>query len=61
VYRLRKYVRRNRRLLVVAGLFTVVLVASTAVSAWLAIEAVRARKLADERLANESEARRAAA
>jgi serine/threonine protein kinase len=39
VYRLQKYVRRNRRLLAVAGMFAVVLVAATALSTWQAIKA----------------------
>jgi serine/threonine protein kinase len=38
-YRLRKYWRRNRRVLVTAGLFAAVLVAATAVSIWQAAKA----------------------
>jgi serine/threonine protein kinase len=47
VYRLRKFVRRNRRLLAVAGLFAVVLVAATAVSAWQAMLARKAQSEAE--------------
>jgi serine/threonine protein kinase/tetratricopeptide (TPR) repeat protein len=60
-YRLRKYWRRNRRILITAGMFAAVLVAATAVSVWQAIEANAARRLADERLDNETEARKEAA
>jgi tetratricopeptide (TPR) repeat protein len=59
-YRLLKYVRRNRRTLVMAGIIAVALVTATAVSTWQAIDANAARKLADERLDNEKEARRLA-
>jgi tetratricopeptide (TPR) repeat protein len=38
-YRLRKFVRRNRRVLVTVGMFAAVLVAGTAVSAWQAVVA----------------------
>jgi serine/threonine-protein kinase len=38
-YRLRKFARRNRRVLVTAGLFAAVLVAAAAVSAWQAVVA----------------------
>jgi tetratricopeptide (TPR) repeat protein len=60
-YRLRKYVRRNRRALATVGIVAVGLVAATAVSTWQAIEANSAHRLADERLVNEKEARREAA
>jgi serine/threonine protein kinase len=60
-YRLRKYWRRNRRILVTAGMFAAVLVAATAVSVWLAVDANAARRLADERLDNEKTARSEAA
>jgi serine/threonine protein kinase/tetratricopeptide (TPR) repeat protein len=60
-YRLRKFVRRHRRSLAVAGLFAVVLVAATVVSTWQAVEANAARRLADERLDNERKAQNAAA
>jgi tetratricopeptide (TPR) repeat protein len=59
-YRLRKYVRRHRRALVMAGTVAAVLVTATAVSTWQAIDANAARKLADERLASEKDARRLA-
>lgn len=60
-YRLRKYVRRNRRALVTAGIVTVALVAATAVSTWQAVDANAAKRLADERLENEKKAREQAA
>jgi tetratricopeptide (TPR) repeat protein len=59
-YRLRKYVRRNRRALIPAGIVAFALVSATVVSAWQAVDANAARKLADERIANEKEARRLA-
>jgi serine/threonine-protein kinase len=59
-YRLRKYVRRNRRALATAGIVAVALVVATVVSTWQAVDVNAARKLADERLANEKEARREA-
>jgi tetratricopeptide (TPR) repeat protein len=45
-YRLRKYARRHRRLLAVAGLFVVTLVAATAVSVWQAAQAREAQRRA---------------
>jgi serine/threonine protein kinase len=60
-YRLRKYWRRNRRILVTAGMFVAVLVAATAVSIWQAVDATAARRLADDRLDNEKKARKEAA
>jgi tetratricopeptide (TPR) repeat protein len=60
-YRLRKYVRRNRRALITVGIVAVALVTATVVSTWQAVEAVAARRLADERLDNEKTARREAA
>jgi tetratricopeptide (TPR) repeat protein len=60
-YRLRKYVRRNRRVLVPLVAIGAVLIVATAVSAWLAIKADAARKLADERLDNEKLALKEAA
>jgi tetratricopeptide (TPR) repeat protein len=60
-YRLRKYVRRNRRALTVAGLFAVVLVAATALSTWQAFDATAARRLAYDRLESEIKARQQAA
>jgi serine/threonine protein kinase/tetratricopeptide (TPR) repeat protein len=46
-YRLRKYVRRNRRALVIAGTFAAVLVAATAVSTWQAVVARDAQHQAE--------------
>jgi serine/threonine protein kinase len=60
-YRLRKYARRNRRLLATAGLFAAVLISATAASTWLAVDATAARRLADERLEHEKKAQNAAA
>ncbi len=59
-YRLRKYLRRNRRVLVMAGVVVAALICATAVSTWQAIDANAARKLADQRLAKEKEARQLA-
>jgi serine/threonine protein kinase len=55
-YRLRKYVRRHRRMLVTAGLIAAALVAATAVSAW---EAAQARAAQHQAEANARTARRA--
>lgn len=60
-YRLRKYARRNRRLLASAAVIAMVLVVTTSVSTWLAVEARAARRLADERLDNEKKAQKEAA
>jgi serine/threonine-protein kinase len=60
-YLLRKYWRRNRQALVMAGIVGLALVAATAVSTWQAVEANAARRLADKRLDNEQKARREAA
>ncbi len=46
-YRLRKFVRRNKRILATAGLAALTLVAGTVVSAWQAIRATRAEVRAD--------------
>jgi serine/threonine protein kinase/tetratricopeptide (TPR) repeat protein len=46
-YRLRKYWRRNRRVLVTAGMFAAVLVAATAVSIWQAVLAHEAQRQAE--------------
>ena len=46
-YRLRKYVRRNRRALLPAGVVAVTLVAATAVSAWQAKQALDAQRQAE--------------
>jgi eukaryotic-like serine/threonine-protein kinase len=50
-YRFRKFVRRNKRALLTLGLVAAALVGGTVASAWQAIRAVRARALAQERLA----------
>jgi serine/threonine protein kinase/Flp pilus assembly protein TadD len=50
-YRLRKFARRNKVFLATAGLVTAALLAGTAVSIWQAIEAGRARRLAEGNLA----------
>jgi serine/threonine protein kinase len=60
-YRLRKYVRRNRRALVTAGTFAAVLVAATAVSTWQAVVARDAQHQAEaDRDRAQSAERRAA-
>jgi serine/threonine protein kinase len=59
-YRLQKYVRRNRRILLPLIAIAIVLAAASAVSTWLAVEANLARQLADERLENEKKARQEA-
>jgi serine/threonine protein kinase len=46
-YRLRKYWRRNRRALVVAGVFATVLVAAMAISIWQAVNARIAQRRAE--------------
>jgi serine/threonine protein kinase len=46
-YRLRKFARRNRRVLVTAGLFAAVLVTAAAVSAWQAVVAREAQHQAE--------------
>jgi serine/threonine protein kinase len=46
-YRLRKYTRRNRRILLTAGMFTAVLVAATVVSTWQAVRARDAQQQAE--------------
>jgi serine/threonine protein kinase len=54
-YRLRKFVRRNRRLLAVTGLFALVLVVATAISTWQAVkarEAQRKSEVAESRATN---------
>jgi serine/threonine protein kinase/tetratricopeptide (TPR) repeat protein len=56
-YRLRKLVRRNTAAFTTAALIAVVLVAATAVSAWLAVRAMDAEKLAEQRLGTEKEER----
>jgi serine/threonine protein kinase len=49
-YRLRTFARRNKRALLTLGLVMAALVAGTAISAWQALIATRARALAQERL-----------
>jgi tetratricopeptide (TPR) repeat protein/tRNA A-37 threonylcarbamoyl transferase component Bud32 len=56
-YRFRKFARRNKVALVTAGVVAAALVIGTAVSVWQAVEANAARKLAGERLENETQAR----
>ncbi len=46
-YRLRKYMHRNRRVLLTAGIIAVALVAATAVSTWQAVEALEAKGQAE--------------
>jgi hypothetical protein len=48
-YRLRKFIRKNRTLLITAGAFAGLLLASAAVSGWLAVQARRAEAIAEER------------
>jgi serine/threonine protein kinase/predicted Zn-dependent protease len=55
-YRLRKFARRHRAALTTLATVTLALLAGTGISVWQAIEADRARKLADERLNNEEQA-----
>jgi eukaryotic-like serine/threonine-protein kinase len=57
VYRLRKFARRNRVVLLTAGLVAGALVAGTAVSIWQAVRAIRAEGLAQDRLESASRAR----
>ena len=56
-YRMRKHFRRNRRLIGTLAFLAMVLVAATVFSAWQAVKANAARRLADERLENEKQAR----
>jgi serine/threonine protein kinase len=49
-YRVRKYARRNRTMLITATVVSAALVLGTVISTWQAFEATKARKLADERL-----------
>jgi tetratricopeptide (TPR) repeat protein len=62
-YRLRKYVRRNRLALVMAGVVTVALIAATAVSIWQAARATEAQHQteADRKQAEEDRERAEAA
>jgi serine/threonine protein kinase/Tfp pilus assembly protein PilF len=56
-YRLHKLARRHKTALSTLGVVAAALLLGTAVSLWQAIEANRARKLADQRLTNETQAR----
>jgi serine/threonine protein kinase len=57
-YHFRKYARRHRATLATAGALAAVLVGATVVSAWLAVRATRAERLARTRLTAEADARR---
>jgi serine/threonine protein kinase/Flp pilus assembly protein TadD len=46
-YRLRKFARRNRKLLLAASAFVLLLTTATAVSSWLAVRARNAERVAD--------------
>jgi tetratricopeptide (TPR) repeat protein len=59
-YRLKKLLRRHRVALVTASVVAATLLAATAVSAWQAIEASRARTLAEQREASADAQRRRA-
>ena len=59
-YRFKKFARRNRTALVTSALVALALITGTTVSIWQAIEANRARQLADERWQSEQQARREA-
>lgn len=56
-YRLRKFARRNKLALVIAGLVGLVLVIASVISTWQAIRATRAEQLAEKRLEAEARAR----
>ena len=60
-YRLRKFARRNRALLITTAAFVLTLTAATATSFWQAHRANVARELADGRLVLANESRRATA
>jgi serine/threonine protein kinase/Flp pilus assembly protein TadD len=55
-YRIRKFARRNKASLTTVVTVALALLLGTGISVWQAIEAGRARTLADERLANEEQA-----
>jgi serine/threonine protein kinase/tetratricopeptide (TPR) repeat protein len=59
-YRLRKFARKNRQLLLGAGAFVLLLTAATAVSVWLAVRATAAEGRAVAALDGEAEQRRKA-
>ncbi len=50
VYRLKKFVRRNKAALITTSLVSLALIVGTVVSVWQAVEANTARQVADERL-----------
>jgi serine/threonine protein kinase len=56
VYRLKKFVRRNRAAITTASFIGVALLAGTAISTWQAIRATRAEDLASQRLVAEQQA-----
>jgi tetratricopeptide (TPR) repeat protein len=56
-YRLWKISRRHKGLVLAVSLVVAALLLGTAVSVWQAVEADRARRLADDRLVNETQAR----
>jgi WD40 repeat protein/tetratricopeptide (TPR) repeat protein len=58
-YRLRKFARRNTRILATVGLLALALITGTVVSAWQAIRATEAEGLAQTRLQAETEAQNA--
>ena len=59
MYRLRKLMRRNKRLLAMAAAVSLALIAGTAVATWQAIRATKAELLAETRLQEESNPRNA--
>jgi serine/threonine-protein kinase len=59
-YRLRKFWRRNRRALVIAGMFVAILIAATAVSIWQAVLAHDAQQQAETESARAKTAERRA-
>ncbi len=59
-YRLGKFARRHRAALATAAAFAIVLVAATAVSAWLALRAAKSKEEAVQAYAAETEQRRLA-
>ncbi|MDP6722716.1 MAG: serine/threonine-protein kinase, partial [Pirellulaceae bacterium] len=58
VYRLRKFARRNKVLLITTAIVATSLLVGMGVSLWQAVEAHDARKLADQRFEDEQQARR---
>ncbi|MGQ0635343.1 MAG: tetratricopeptide repeat protein [Planctomycetaceae bacterium] len=60
LYRLRKLARRRRGLLTTAALLAGAVIAGTAVSVWQAVEATRAKELAETSLQSETQSRREA-